>query len=122
MSENGLILDMDQWAWKWRALFTPSCWLQNHPYSEVWDRKLRELLRHHDFTDIREHTARLGGVLIWTSNHPYASMRPYRGLCGPDTDRDVKVRASRATTLYAGERLRIATVGNVADEQWIEAL
>jgi len=84
--------------WYWlKALATPHCWLQNEHYSSVWNRELQELLGRHYFLNIEKHTATLGGVEIWTANHPYASFRPYGKL--PD------VRPSRRVILYACDKL-----------------
>lgn len=82
-----------------RVLFTPSCWVQNHPYSRAWDRRLRELLDEHDFVLVDEFTARLGDYEIWIANQPYASMYPWRGPIGK-----VHVRAKRGTILEAHDK------------------
>jgi hypothetical protein len=78
-----------------RVLLTPGCWFQNKPYSSAWDRKLRELLRDHDFTHIDQYTAQLGPYIIWISNHPYASMTLYQRGMG---------RPRRITILEAGDK------------------
>lgn len=80
-----------------RVLLTPNCWLQVQPYSAAWDAKLNALMRTHRFTNIGEHTARLGDYEVWISNHPYGSFNPWRH--GP------KVRPRRATMLAAHDKL-----------------
>lgn len=74
-----------------RVLLTPSCWVQNNRYLEMWDLELRDLLDQHKFTHISRYTAAIGGVTLWIENQPYACMNP-EGL---------SIRASRATILRA---------------------
>lgn len=74
-------------------IFKPSYWLMNYPYSKEMDEFISKLLDNHDFTDISNFTAKLGGVVIWTANSPYASMTMYSS----------KVRPSRLT-IQRGEK------------------
>jgi len=78
-----------------RVLFTPSCWFQGNMYSAEWDRQLKELLKTYRFTEIGEHTAKLGSCVVWIANHPYASFSPY----------NMDARPKRSTVLLAHERL-----------------
>jgi hypothetical protein len=95
------------------VFFTASCWSQNHPYSALWDARLNRLLREFHFTDITEHTAKLGDYKIWIDNHPYASFTPY-GMGVPE------VRPRRATILRAYKQLLADGFGNDPDEQIME--
>ena len=83
-----------------RVLSTPKCWIQIHPYSAEWDRKLRVLLDEHDFVNIGPHRADLGGVDIWIANRPYGSMYPP----------ELSIRASRITTLEACDKFVVDAV------------
>jgi hypothetical protein len=44
---------------------------------DEWDTILNELLNRYEFTNIKEHTAQLGNITVWTSNHPYSSFSNY---------------------------------------------
>ncbi len=90
-----------------RVLSTPSCWMQNHRYSAEWDRQLRALMTEHKFVPLGPHTARLGPLTLWTSNHPYASFHPYHPL-------DLSVRASRITMLRAGDKYMADIVAHLS--------
>lgn len=81
--------------YKIKALLTPWCWLQNHQYSEAWDRKLRSLMETHKFIQRGDAYAEIGGCLIWAANHPYASFKLLHA----------NVRPSRATILMAMDRM-----------------
>lgn len=80
-------------------LFMPSYWIMNLSYSNVWDKKLNELLDKYEFTDIDKFTAKLGNYEIWVANHPYNSFVPYDDLING------KYRASRLTILRARKKL-----------------
>lgn len=73
----------------------------NHPYSKVWDDKLKDLLSKHRFTEITQFDAMLGGQRIWIENQPYATMNPV--LDGHNTP--VEIRPSRYTILRAIKQL-----------------
>lgn len=77
------------------VLFTPSCWIQLHFYSKVWDVKLNSLMKDHNFREFGRYTAKLGDYTIWISNHPYGSFHPEFDYCRP----------SRATMLKAQAKL-----------------
>jgi hypothetical protein len=79
-----------------RVLFTPSCWMQNEPYSEQWDIKLNKLMECYSFTDVTKHTAKLGNFNLWIENYPYASFVPYPFI---------NVRPRRITVLKAHDKL-----------------
>ena len=81
-----------------RVLFTPSCWIQNHQYSEDWDRRLRKLMMQHSFKPLDNYRAELGGIKMWIANHPYASFH-----IDEDNFR-INVRARRITILEAGDK------------------
>lgn len=72
-------------------IFKPSYWDMLYPYNEHWDKKLNELLDKYDFTEINNHTAKLGDNLIWIGNQKYACMELYNGYI------DRRFRASRLT-------------------------
>lgn len=81
--------------YKIKALLTPGCWIQVNQYSEAWDRKLRGLMETHKFIKHGSHHAEIGGCLIWTANHPYASFKLL----------PANVRPSRATILMAMDKM-----------------
>jgi hypothetical protein len=81
-----------------RVLFTSSCWLQNHPYSEAWDTVLTSLMDSGSkFERVDDYEARIGLFTVWTLNHPYASFSP-RG------ERWRVVRPKRITILRAMDK------------------
>lgn len=48
------------------------------PYSKAWDKKLRELIESDaEITDIRDHSLKIGGYQVWTSNRWYSYATPY---------------------------------------------
>ena len=55
----------------WLRVITPSAWLQLHPTSMEWDKRLNYLLDNHDIK-LGYLTIDIGGVEIWASNYPYA--------------------------------------------------
>lgn len=81
-----------------RVATTPSCWLQNHPYSKAWDKALIRLMSENKFQAIDSYTARIGDKELWVGNHPYSSFTPWRSGI-------VEVRPSRATILMAWDKL-----------------
>lgn len=78
-----------------RVVLTPSCWMQNGPYSAGWDMKLRRLMANGKFTPNDKFTVYIGGVQVWIANHPYASFTP----CFSEA------RPSRITILNAWKKL-----------------
>lgn len=83
-----------------KVLFTPSCWIQNYDYSQLWDAQLRALLVSGEkfvVVSANDYTANIGNYVVWIKNHPYASFKPYGagGSCRP----------SRATILRAMDHL-----------------
>lgn len=88
-----------------RVLLTPSCWPQFHSYSDAWDKRLRQLLETESFTDIKMHTAKIGGHEVWIANHPYASFSLHQ---------HPQVRPSRAVILRAGDKLVADTLAKGA--------
>lgn len=82
-----------------KVLTTPSCWPQNESYSTFWNAKLNMLLDTEEFTDITQHTAKLGNTTVWIANHPYASFTPRNSICS------FPVRPSRRTILKAHDKL-----------------
>lgn len=63
--------------WLGYRKFKRSCIRIHGYYSEIWDVHLNQLMDSHDFIITGPHTARLGEINIWVSNHPYASFRRY---------------------------------------------
>jgi len=92
-----------------KVLFTPSCWLQNNSYSAGWNMELKMLMNENKFEDLGSGVVRLGGVVIWANNHPYASFNTWTSLLhkhetGLEYDDDV--RPSRVTILKAWDQLK----------------
>lgn len=79
-----------------QAIFHPSTWLQNHEYSEEWDLELRYLMSRYPFTEIDFYTAKLGNVVVWIENHPYASFHRHGD----------RYRPRRSTILQAYKKLQ----------------
>lgn len=81
-------------------IFRPSFWLMNYKYSKDIDEIMQYLLNKYEFTEVSEHTAKLGEIEIWIENQPYASIVP----------RDLlrKGRASRLTILKGINKLKTA--------------
>lgn len=78
-----------------RFVFKPSYWMMLNPFSKSWDDQLNELMQTEYFIRETMHTAKIGGVVVWISNHPYCSFTPHRGP---------NVRPSRATIERAHEK------------------
>lgn len=78
------------------TLLNPLYWIQVQKYSFVWDKKLNELMKDNNFTEITEFTAKIGCVTVWIANHPYGSFNIYR--CG--------FRPSRITIYLAMKKLK----------------
>ena len=74
----------------------------NHPYDKDWDNEFNMLLVEHTFSDIDEHTAKLGDTKIWIANYPYACFR--KRTAGTYTIY-VRKRPSRLTILRAKKLL-----------------
>lgn len=91
-----------------KILFTPSIWVQNHEYSEVWDTRLNAYMEKYKFTEVSKYTAKLGPLTIWISNHPYASFTCY--------EPKLEVRPSRATILKAHAKLVSDCVRDIEKE------
>ncbi len=56
-------------------IFRPKFWLMNDSYDKDWDNEFNRLLYEHTFSDIDEHTAKLGDTEIWIANYPFACFR-----------------------------------------------
>lgn len=83
--------------WTFKVIITPSCWLQNQEYSELWDKGLLHEMQNNKFVvEADGYYAEIGTLTVWVANHPYASFTPYGG---------VKVRPSRKTILMAYDQL-----------------
>lgn len=76
-------------------IFRPNFWLMNDPYDKDWDNEFNMLLDEHTFSNIGEHTAKLGDTTIWISNYPFACFRK----------RNINKRPSRLTILRAKKLL-----------------
>lgn len=101
------------WKWWIKALFTPTCWVQNHRYDANYSKWLKQQIDNGgEFTEISRYTAKLNGTLIWISNHPYASMVLYDRMASNTSE----FRASRAVTLYAYDALQKQRMEKLMDE------
>ncbi len=58
-------------------LIRPWYWSRLAPINWVWDAKLNELLDECEFSNVEQHTAKIGGYTLWIANHPYNSFYPY---------------------------------------------
>lgn len=88
------------WKWKLLALITPTCWITvGGPFNRNFDKWLNDCIdKKLPFENVRECSAKIGGVELWIENHPYASFTPYG-------ERRELVRPSRATRLRAHHHL-----------------
>lgn len=82
-----------------RVLLTPSCWFQNYSYNKKFDRRLIELMKSNKFEYIDDYHVRLGDVILWIRNHPYASMVPMIN------GNNLRIRPSRITILEAYDKM-----------------
>lgn len=82
-----------------RVLLTPSCWLQNCPYSKEWDETLNKLLELETFEPfVMGFSTKLKGIIIWIANHPYNSFTTVLG--------GYEVRPKRSTILKAMDKFQ----------------
>ena len=58
-------------------LIRPSFWIQNHRTDYKYDEILNELLDNHEIIIRSNNTIILNGLVVWTSNYPYAYGIPY---------------------------------------------
>jgi hypothetical protein len=79
-----------------KILFSPRYWIMNEEYNKALDEHLNKLMDEHDFVDIDKHSAKIGGVIFWVANHPYASFTYYLSTRG---------RPSRLTLMRAWNKL-----------------
>jgi hypothetical protein len=98
-----------RWVKSLKMIFKPSYWHKIYGYDEIWDDELQTLMAMHRFEpllkyngDVNTHYCRLGNVVIWIENHPYASYT----RCGHIRDYPLGVsplghRLSRLTTYEA---------------------
>jgi hypothetical protein len=56
--------------------FSLKYWDQMQPYSKELDGIVSELIRDHEFVNISDFTAMIGGVELWIGNIPYSCMMP----------------------------------------------
>ncbi len=83
-------------------IFKPLYWFTNERYSSEWDKKFNKMMKEHDFINIENCTAELGGVTIWISNYPYSTFMPYEPSGGSGKH---KYRPSRLTIKRAMDKL-----------------
>lgn len=88
----------------WLVFRHPTCWVRCEPTCKTWDAYLRSLIGRYQFSEIKQHTAQLGPVTLWISNHPYASFTP-----------ELKFYPvpSRATAIRLGKKLRRETTTQI---------
>lgn len=86
-----------EWVyWTLQVFLTPTCWLQNYPFSKNWDYELNALLMMEEpkEKEFSRYSLLLGTREVWVANHPYASFYP--------CDVTTTIRPSRKTILRAG--------------------
>lgn len=81
-------------------LFHPSLWNQNYPTNMEWDAKLNALMEENEFIRTGSHTASIGGISLWVSNHPYASFNPIL-----EGGAELKILPAKMTRVKAGKAL-----------------
>lgn len=94
-------------------IFKPSYWLMNEPYNSDLDLFINELLDKHEFENVRNCTAILGGITMWIANIPYSCMMPYENMIKPN------IRPSRLT-IQKGLRKLKKVKNRVDDREEIE--
>ncbi len=84
------------------VLTTPSCWIQNEPYSPAWDAECRRLLMEKvPLVRKDRYHGTWGPYDVWLENHPYASFTLY------NCDAELKHgRPSRSVILRAYSLIR----------------
>lgn len=80
-------------------IFRPKYWFMSYPYNKEWDEKIKSLLKNNKFIKINSYKAKLGDIVIWTANHPYASFTNGPSLINRE------YRPSRLTILRAKKKL-----------------
>lgn len=80
-----------------RVLLCPKCWMQLNPYSPEWDAHLNQLMADDRFKKVDGHTAMIGGLEVWISNHPYGSFTLHNPC--------LSIRPKRSTILRAHRRM-----------------
>ena len=88
------IIDAISWI-IWLALH-PSYWLQNYKYDKKWDEEINSLMDSGEFKIIDGYCAEINGVLIWTENQPYATMRYMHKLWQVESHRPSRRTIRRA--------------------------
>lgn len=56
----------------WERLLKPRYWIQNYKTNWDWDGILNDLLDKYEPEDVSPLTVRLGKVVVWVGNWPYA--------------------------------------------------
>jgi hypothetical protein len=80
---------------------------------DEWDTILNELLGRFEFTNIKEHTAQLGNVTVWTSNHPYSSFSRHDADFHKTTGKSIL--PYRKTRAIAFKKLRDQKIKNALE-------
>lgn len=75
------------------------------PYSPEWDEKLNELMDKYAFTNIDQHTAKLGSVTVWISDCPYADFECYEPRINASPSRKTLKRARKELASYSARQM-----------------
>lgn len=88
-----------------KFIFKPLYWFLSYKYSREWDEKLSQLIEdNYCFEEITHYTAKINGITVWVSNHPYASFYIYNP--------EIRVRPSRLTIERAHRHLIKSIIKN----------
>ena len=90
-----------------RVLLSPSCWIRNKGIDPYLDKWLRQQLINPQFSDNHSnHTIKLNGKSIWSSNYPYDCYHLNHINCGLPTRRTVLLTKA-AIDKYRGSKFYV---------------
>lgn len=88
-----------------KIMINPRYLLMNERYCKTWNKELNRLMNEYSFTNIEEHTTKLGDTTIWISNHPYASFTNYNSFGSDRTGRPSKLTIYKAKQKLERDRV-----------------
>lgn len=89
-------------------IFRPKFWLMNDPYDKDWDNEFNRLLDEYTFSNIGDHTSKLGDTEIWVANYPLHQFRKCYIMKRPS-----RLTILRAKKQFDRDKLRLQIEGCV---------
>lgn len=77
-------------------------WTNLYPVSLTWDAVIRDRMKKHEFEIINQYQARLGDLILWIGNYPYAY------LMDESKERNRNLMPTKQTRYEAKKRIDIA--------------